>query len=144
MKPRLPLGISDFATVRQGGYLYVDKSLLIAEVLEANAQVMLLPRPRRFGKTLQLSMLHRFFADPADRPLFDGLAISKTEHITRQGSQPCIFVSLKDIKEANYEGFLKGIGSLLANLFLEWEDEIETLKPILRQTATGHRDECRQ
>ena len=78
---RLPLGLSDFRALRQDGYRYVDKTALVDAVVDADAQVMLLPRPRRFGKTLNLSML-RFFLEKSaeDRlSLFDGLAVASSE-----------------------------------------------------------------
>ncbi|VFN05314.1 MAG: Predicted AAA-ATPase, partial [Candidatus Kentron sp. G] len=77
--PKPPIGLSDFPRLIREGYAYVDKSLLVRSVLDSPAQVLLLPRPRRFGKTLNLSMLRAFF--DRDRPenaeLFRGLAIER-------------------------------------------------------------------
>jgi len=135
MTARIPLGISDFREIRDGGFFYVDKSPLIGEILDAGAKVILLPRPRRFGKTLQLSMLRYFFADPADRDLFEGLAIAGTEHMAQQGTRPCIHLSLKDIKERDFASFLDRAASVLAQLFQEWESELDRVKPIFRKTV---------
>jgi hypothetical protein len=60
-KKRIGIGISDFRIIREGDFLFIDKSLLISETLNAGAQILLIPRPRRFGKTLNLSMLRYFF-----------------------------------------------------------------------------------
>lgn len=76
-RPSLPIGISDFRELRRKGHYYVDKSLLIEQVFSTGAKVLLLPRPRRFGKTLNLSML-RYFVEHSteDRsPLFAGLQV---------------------------------------------------------------------
>ncbi len=77
MKKRLPIGLSDFKRLIDGGYTYVDKSLLIQDVVERGTHVALIPRPRRFGKTLNLSMLRYFFEKTeADTGyLFENLAI---------------------------------------------------------------------
>src|SRR5690242_16020797 len=107
MQNPIPIGISDFRTLREQGFTYVDKSHLVREVLDQGAQVLLLPRPRRFGKTLNLSMLRYFFEKgPEDlSPLFQDLSIWRggdryREHLQRY---PVIFITFKDIKPERFE-----------------------------------------
>lgn len=78
---RLPVGIEDFAEIRRHGYYYVDKTQLIEQVLNRRNKVSLFTRPRRFGKTLNMSMLKNFFEIGADSTLFDGLYISQNEKL---------------------------------------------------------------
>jgi hypothetical protein len=83
MSRKLPIGVSDFKKLRENDYYYVDKSLFIKEVIDRGAEVLLLPRPRRFGKTLNLSMLRYFFEEREDSlaHLFQGLKISQEASI---------------------------------------------------------------
>jgi hypothetical protein len=119
---RFPIGISDFRKLREGGYHYVDKSALIDAVLGDDGEVMLLPRPRRFGKTLNLSMLRYFLEkSPEDRaPLFAGLAVASSEsarsHFQRY---PVIFLTFKDIKPTSWEDCLAQLAGELAEAFRE-------------------------
>ncbi|SFV53290.1 Conserved protein, with a weak D-galactarate dehydratase/altronate hydrolase domain [hydrothermal vent metagenome] len=127
---KLPIGISDFKRVIQDNNYFVDKSMLIEELINSNAQITLLPRPRRFGKTLNLSMLKYFFNNRDDNThLFKDLAIYKTpefrEHL---GKYPVIFLSFKDIKSTNIEDTIEGIKSLITEAFELFEEEIYKLK----------------
>ena len=94
---KLPVGIESFAEMRQEGFYYVDKTGLIRDLLNNWGKVNLFTRPRRFGKTLNMSMLKSFFEIGADRTLFDGLAISKEMTLCEEymGRFPVIFISLK-------------------------------------------------
>lgn len=117
MEPRkrkgIPIGHEDFKEIVTKNCYFVDKTLLIQEILESGAKTMLLTRPRRFGKTLNLSMLRRFFEDERTERgekidnghLFDGFAISKrgAEIMGHQGQYPVINLSLKSAKQPNYE-----------------------------------------
>lgn len=91
---RLPVGIDDFAKIREGNYYFVDKTMAIGELLDNHGEVLLLTRPRRFGKTLFLSMLYYFLASArgADyRNLFHGLAIERADggsYMAEQGRRP--------------------------------------------------------
>ena len=97
LKP--PVGIDDFKTVIDEGLLYVDKTLFIEEVAESSSLVQLITRPRRFGKTINLSLLKYFFDCRSDHAaLFEGLAIQKRPCFEMQGRVPVIFLSLKDTK----------------------------------------------
>jgi hypothetical protein len=123
-----PIGVSDFKEIVSGHYTFVDKSLFIQDVLDDSAKVILITRPRRFGKTLNMSMLRYFFdrIDAADnRKLFEHLAIAqaKTRHDTCcfefQGKYPVIFLSLKGIKAPTYEVAYQKIVSLMSRLYQE-------------------------
>lgn len=101
----LPLGISDFQKIITGNYFYIDKTLLIDELWRATGEVILIPRPRRFGKTLNISMLRYFFEKSSTDTsyLFKNTKIWTLENYrTLQGSLPVIFLSFKDIKEETY------------------------------------------
>lgn len=112
---KIPIGISDFETIIENNYYYVDKTLLIEELLERKGQVTLAPRPRRFGKTLNLSMIQYFF-EKNIRPkasLFENLAISyRPECMKEQGQYPVIFLTFKDVKHtcwAECQNHLNGL-----------------------------------
>lgn len=116
IKP-LPRGITDFKDVIDGGYLYIDKTLLIQEVVEQGTLVALIPRPRRFGKTLNLSMLRYFFEKSAEDTayLFKGLNIWKNEKFREmQGQFPVIFISLKDVKHSSWKGSFSAFRKVVA------------------------------
>ncbi len=105
MKLSLPIGIEDFKEVRKDGYYYVDKTALIEQVLEKRSKVTLFTRPRRFGKSLNMSMLKNFFEIGTDAALFEELHISKNTQMCEKymGKYPVIAVSLKGVDAATYE-----------------------------------------
>ena len=94
---RLPVGIEDFAEIRRHGYYYVDKTQLIEQVLNRRNKVSLFTRPRRFGKTLNMSMLQHFFEIGTDPKFFQGLSISKNNELCEKhmGKYPVVSISLK-------------------------------------------------
>ena len=96
---KLPVGVDSFEKIRKDGFYYVDKTTLIEQLLEQWGEVNLFTRPRRFGKTLNMSMLRCFFEIGADRSLFDGLDISKNQKLcnTYMGRFPVVFLSLKNV-----------------------------------------------
>lgn len=101
----LPIGVEDFKRLVDNGYYFVDKTLMIKELLENKETVNLFTRPRRFGKTLNMSMLQRFFeaTEKSNAYLFDGLKIAAyPEYMVYQGKYPVISVSLKSMKQASY------------------------------------------
>ena len=101
----LPIGVEDFKRLVDNGYYFVDKTLMIKELLENKETVNLFTRPRRFGKTLNMSMLQRFFeaTEKSNAYLFDGLKIAAyPEYMAYQGKYPVISVSLKSMKQASY------------------------------------------
>jgi len=109
MKPRkeLNLGYSDFKNIIENDNYFVDKSLFIREVIKSEDAVLLLPRPRRFGKTLNLSMLQYYFdiTQPENRSLFEHLKIWQSEDSVKekQGNYPVIYISFKDAKASNWK-----------------------------------------
>ncbi|MCX6990580.1 MAG: AAA family ATPase [Chlamydiae bacterium] len=120
MKKKLPIGISDFKKLIDGEYFYVDKSLFIEEILEKGTEVALIPRMRRFGKTLNLSMLRYFFEKTDDDTsyLFKGLQIwKKKEYRSLQGEFPVIYITFKDIKHSTWEHTFEHFQRLISEEF---------------------------
>ena len=102
----LPIGIEDFKRLIDDKYYFVDKTLMIKELIESQTIVGLFTKPRRFGKTLNMSMIQRFFekTDESNAYLFDGLKISEyPECMQYQGQYPVISISLKSMKQATFE-----------------------------------------
>ena len=97
---KLPVGIENFEEIRSKGYYYVDKTKLIEQLFDSRGKVNLFTRPRRFGKTLNMSMLKSFFEIGADSALFEGLYISHNKQLWKEhmGKYPVIFLSLKGIE----------------------------------------------
>ena len=102
---KLPVGIDSFDKIRKNGFYYIDKSGLIEQLVQLGGEVTLFTRPRRFGKTLNMSMLRSFFETGTDASLFDGLYISENKEICDEymGKYPVIFLSLKDVDGLKYE-----------------------------------------
>lgn len=102
---KLPVGLENFQEIQKSGFYYVDKTKLIEQLLENWSKVNLFTRPRRFGKTLNMSMLKSFFEIGADRTLFDGLYISRNQKLCEEymGKYPVIFLSLKGIDGLSFE-----------------------------------------
>lgn len=102
---KLPVGIDNFEKIRRNGFYYVDKTSLIEQLFSNGGEVNLFTRPRRFGKTLNMSMLKYFFEIGTDRSLFDGLHISSNEKICSEhmGKYPVIFLSLKNAEGLNFD-----------------------------------------
>ncbi len=120
MKKLLPIGISDFKKVIEGGYAYVDKTMLIQELLEKGGDVALIPRMRRFGKTLNLSMLRYFFekTNCDTSYLFRSLNIWKNDQYrAMQGQFPVIFLSLKDVKHSSWQEAFESFRWVVAKEF---------------------------
>ncbi len=121
---KLPIGLSDFRELRQGEYYFVDKSPLIPEIINAGAKTVLIPRPRRFGKTLNLSMVRYFleYCEGEEREerekLFHGLAIKGMDELNDHfGRYPVIFLTLKDLKGNKFEDFFVKITWLIIEEF---------------------------
>jgi len=124
-----PVGVSDFKKlvtyknpISDQGYLFVDKSLFIKEIINDGSEVIVITRPRRFGKTINLSMLSYFYnIEHADenRVLFDGLNISKEKSLIEkeQGKHPVVFISFKDVKQSSFKEAKYKIVELLSTLF---------------------------
>jgi len=132
---KLPIGISDFRKVIRDNNYFVDKSMLIHELINSNAQISLLPRPRRFGKTLNLSMLRYFFENREDNSyLFKELEIYKRDEFkTHQGKYPVIFLTFKDVKNASFQDAMYGIRDLITQEYEKHYDDIKEMKLSIRE-----------
>ena len=118
----MPIGVDDFAKLIRGGYCFIDKTRFIKEILDGRSEVTLITRPRRFGKTLNLSMLRYFFAlenGEKNRELFAGLDIERAgeEYMREQGSRPVVFLSLKGIQGPDYALMQECLQELLRTLY---------------------------
>ena len=123
-KKAVPVGIEDFERIINEDYYYVDKTLLIEELLINRAPVTLFTRPRRFGKTLNMSMIKYFFDvknKEENKKLFENLKISNSEYMSEQGKYPVIFISLKDLKGNSWEECLKRLKLFIFDLYVEFE-----------------------
>ena len=119
---RIGIGLSDFKELIEENYYYFDKTKLIEEIINDGSEVKLFARPRRFGKTLNISMLKYFFDienKEENKKLFKGLYIEKTDAFKEQGQYPVIFLSLKDLKATTWEIMEKDIKSTVSRLFLD-------------------------
>jgi hypothetical protein len=117
MGQKIGIGTSDFEEFREGNFYFIDKSLFIKEVIEDHFKIILLPRPRRFGKTLNLSMLYYFFekTDTPNYDIFKGLLIEKEEAFKKHlGKYPVIFLTFKDAKEKNFKQAFINIKNLIS------------------------------
>ena len=133
---RLAIGVSDFKKIIEGDFYYFDKTKLIEEIINDGSEVKLFARPRRFGKTLNMSTLKYFFDvenKEENKKLFKGLYIEKTDAFKEQGQYPVIFLSLKDLKALTWEQMEKAIKSAISRLFSEYKyllndlDKFDTL-----------------
>ena len=121
---RLAIGLSDFKHLIKEDFYYFDKTKFIEEVIKDGSQVKLFARPRRFGKTLNMSMLKYFFDienKEENKKIFKDLYIEKTEAFKEQGQYPVIFLSLKDLKALTWEQMEKAIKSAISRLFSEYK-----------------------
>ena len=103
---KIPVGIDDFKKLIEMDAYYIDKTKFVSQILDDAAEVKLFTRPRRFGKTLNMSMLKYFFDihnSKENKELFNGLDIEKTKHFSEQGQYPVVFISLKGIKSNTWE-----------------------------------------
>ena len=133
IKAKLPIGISDFKKVIKNDYYYFDKTNLIESILNDGSEVKLFTRPRRFGKTLNMSMLRYFFDvknKDENRRLFEGLNISKSEYFDMQGNFPVISISFRNYDEENWENGFKAIKGIVKRLYSDYKFLIEKMDEI--------------
>ena len=129
-KKAIPIGIENFEDIIKDNYYYVDKSMLIEDILVNRAAVTLFTRPRRFGKTLNMSMIKYFFDvrnKDENRKLFEELKIFGSEYMKEQGKYPVIFVSLKDLRGDTWEDTFENLKSFISDLYAEFEDMREIM-----------------
>ena len=123
-KTKLPIGVSNFKDIIEKNYYYFDKTKFIENILEDGSQVKLFTRPRRFGKTLNMSMLKYFFDvknKDENRKLFEGMNISKSEYFDIQGNFPVISVSFKKYQEKDWKNGFDMIKDIISGLYDEFE-----------------------
>ena len=125
----MPVGEDDFRQVREE-YYYVDKTDFIRKLIDGHAKATLITRPRRFGKTLSMSMLYYFFTNEhaeANRALFEGTRIEAAgeRYMSEQGSRPVVFLSLKDIKAPDFGRMLSGFEELTKNMYKKFRYLLE-------------------
>lgn len=146
----LPIGVEDFKRLVDNGYYFIDKTLMIKELLENKETVNLFTRPRRFGKTLNMSMLQRFFeaTEKSNAYLFDGLKIvAYPEYMAYQGQYPVISVSLKSMKQASYTNAFYMYKNLIAKeyekhkIILESNQILESEKEIFQNIMEQRADQ---
>ena len=121
-KKKLPIGISNFKEIIEYDYYYFDKTKFIEKILEERSKVKLFTRPRRFGKTLNMSMLRYFFDvknKEENRKLFENLEISKSEYFSEQGKYPVISISFRNYDKENWETGFRTIKTTIANVYAE-------------------------
>ena len=148
MRKKLPIGIDSFEKLRTNDFYYVDKTGFIADLLRDWGEVNLFTRPRRFGKTLNMSMLKCFFEIGTDKSLFDGLKIAEDKALCAeyQGQFPVIFISLKSVDGLTFESATAALRTLIGNEASRFQflrdsdklsDEEKTLYRQLVQTGTA-------
>lgn len=148
---KLPVGYDDFGEVVDRKLDFVDKSLFIKDVIDDPAKVILITRPRRFGKTFNMSLLHYFFAKDVrgrkTQGMFDGLKIAGIpEYMEQQGKYPVISLTLKDVKSENPEVFYESFKETIKNLYQEhrallkegklYPEEVKQYEAVLNGTAS--------
>lgn len=133
---KLPIGISDFREIVEDGYYFVDKSLMIRELLDSGSKSVLITRPRRFGKTLNLSMLRYFYERTAEDTsrLFRGLHIWREgeAYTEKQGRYPVIFLTFKDVKGGDWDKCYEQLTRVIRDELLRHEEALRAggLRPI--------------
>jgi len=116
--PRLPTGVDSFRRVRKDGYYYIDKTLMIRDFLDYKNVVTLITRPRRFGKTLNMTTLRDFFdIEQNSRDIFDGLAIMDTEHADQINSRPTLYFTFKSCSGTNVEALKVSIAHVVKEAY---------------------------
>ena len=143
---KLPTGIDNFKKVRSGNYYYVDKTSLIEQVLGNGSEVTLFTRPRRFGKSLNMSMLESFFEVGADSTLFKDLSISKNTELCEQhmGQYPVIAISLKSVDAASYQDAIDALVDIVNQVAFRFQFLMESsrLSPLDKKRFEGLTNEA--
>ncbi len=143
-KNRLPLGVEFFDKLRREQYYYIDKTGLISELEKRMGKVNLFTRPRRFGKTLNMSMLQCFYELGADESLFDGLKIAQDKSLCEQclGRFPVIFLTLKDVEGLDYSSAEANLTRLMQLEALR-HDELKNSPKLLPEELAAYAELCR-
>ena len=127
-RKKLPVGIDDFSEIRRKNFYFVDKSRMIQEFLEMGDKVALVTRPRRFGKTLNMSMIREFLDITKDnRELFEGLAIMDTEYAASINSRPVVFLTFKNCRARTPSDLVETIKREICGEYIRYEQAIRAL-----------------
>ena len=136
MLKMLPVGVENFEDFSRQNYYYIDKTMFISDFLHNRGKVNLFTRPRRFGKTLTMSMLKVFFEIGRDKSLFEGLKISQEKELCEEymGQFPVISITLKSVDGANYSEAIAALRSIIGSeamrfhflIICHFSPEIET------------------
>ena len=148
---KIPIGVENFREIITENYYYADKTKFIEGIVNDGAKVKLFTRPRRFGKTLNMSMLKYFFDvenKEENRKLFNDLYIENSPVMEEQGKYPVIFISMKDIKGDSFEDLMSSIRIYMSNLYNQYaflreklnERDIEIFDDIWKRKETDYRD----
>ncbi len=151
---KIPIGVEDFKELIRDDYFYIDKSEFIEDIVNDGAKVKLFTRPRRFGKTLNMSMLKYFFdvrEAEENRKLFDSLYIKNSPVFKEQGKYPVVFVSMKEIKGTTWEEMQVSFKKVFSNLYNEYkylresldERNLEIFDEIWKRKDTDYSDSLR-
>ena len=135
LKKKLPVGIDNFEKLRKEDFYYVDKTGLIVDLLNSWGEVNLFTRPRRFGKTLNMSMFKSFFEIGGDKSVFDGLAVAQDKALCDRymGKYPVVFISLKGVDGTKFEEAYERLRNVIF-------DECSRLKFLLDSNAIAEVD----
>lgn len=121
-KKALPIGNDDFRKIREGNFYYIDKTLMIKDFIETKDEVTLITRPRRFGKTLNMTMMREFFDITKDsKAIFDGLSIMSSEYASQMNSRPVIYFTFKDAKGSSIEILSYQLKQVMRNEYGRYE-----------------------
>ena len=148
---KIPIGVEDFREITENDYCYIDKTKLIEEIIKDGSKVKLFTRPRRFGKTLNMSTLKYFFdvkEAERNRKLFKDLYIENSPVFSEQGKYPVIFISMKEIKGMTWEEMQISLKKIFSNLYEEYkflrenldERNIEIFDEIWKRKDTDYSD----
>ncbi len=127
---KIPIGVENFKEIINNNYYYVDKTKFIEEILNDGSKIKLFTRPRRFGKTLNMSTIKHFFDiknNEENRKLFNNLDIEKSVYIKEQGQYPIIFISMKGIKDITWEEAKSSLKILISKLYSEFKYLLDDL-----------------
>ena len=127
---KIPIGVENFKEIITNNYYYVDKTKFIEEILNDGSKIKLFTRPRRFGKTLNISTIKHFFDiknNEENRKLFNNLDIEKSVYIKEQGQYPIIFISMKGIKDITWEEAKSSLKILISKLYSEFKYLLDDL-----------------
>ena len=139
----ISLGTDDFKEIIESNSLFIDKTLFIKELIDDTSKVLLFPRPRRFGKSLNMSMLKYYFSNTMDSlSLFKGLKILACgdKYLNEMNKYPVVSLTLKECKKATYEDFLISFKTLISNLYYNYQFLLDS--PLIEEVDKEYFKRC--